>query len=342
MSYNLKVIQDRLSRPMKDLRISVTDKCNFRCKYCMPPEIFNSSYKYIPEEEILNFDEIYHVSKIFVSLGVERIRITGGEPMLRQGIEDLIGKLSSIPGLKDLSMVTNGSLLRGKLKILQESGLHRATIGLDTLDSLSFRKTSGIKISTNNILAAIHEAIEVGLAPIEINTVIIRGVNESSLINMIKSLSSENIRLRFIEYMDVGNCNKWDVNQVVPFNEMIDIVKKQFNLEKLGRRYDSEIPDRFLNTDTNGEIDFIGSITQPFCDRCTRIRMAADGTLYTCLFAEDGFDIKHILRSSESKSDEQIIELLTALWQQRNDQYSKDRALRDGAVTKVEMSRVGG
>jgi GTP 3',8-cyclase len=308
----------------------------------MPPEIFNSSYKYIPDDEFLTFNEIYHVSKICVSLGVERIRITGGEPLLRAGLEDLIGKLSSIPDLKDLSMVTNGRLLRGKLRKLRDAGLHRVTIGLDTLDYLSFRKTSGIKISTNNILASINEMLDVGFTPVEINTVIIRGINESSLIEMIKSLSSENIKLRFIEYMDVGNCNKWDVNQVVPFNEMIDVVKKHFNLEKLGKRYDSEIPVRFLNTDTNGEIDFIGSITQPFCDSCTRIRMAADGTLYTCLFAENGFDIKQLLRSSDLNSDEQIIESLRSLWQQRNDQYSKTRTVRDGVLTKVEMSRVGG
>jgi cyclic pyranopterin phosphate synthase len=330
---------DTLGRPLRDLRISVTDRCNFRCVYCMPKEVFGREYRFLPREELLTFEEIERLAWIFASAGVEKIRLTGGEPLLRRNVERLVAMLAAVPGV-DVAMTTNGSLLASKAGLLAEAGLRRVTVSLDSLDDRVFRAMNDVEFPVARVLAGIDAACAAGLTPVKINMVVRRGLNEASVLPMARYFRERGHTLRFIEYMDVGATNGWRLDDVVPADEILAVIDSEMPLEPLERSYRGEVARRWRYRDGSGEVGVIASVTDPFCGDCTRARISADGTLYTCLFATNGHDLRALLRAGAS--DEDLADAITALWRRRKDRYSELRSAETVRDAKVEMSYIGG
>jgi len=330
---------DTLGRPLHDLRISVTDRCNFRCVYCMPKEIFGKDYQFLPRAEILTFEEIERLVRIFVSLGVQKIRLTGGEPLVRRDLERLVEKLAKIGDL-DLTLTTNGSLLSQKARILADAGLRRVTVSLDSLDDATFKRMNDSDFPVAKVLAGIEAAKDAGLAPIKINMVTKRGVNESSIVPMARYFKGTGMTLRFIEFMDVGSTNGWRLDDVVPAREIVAMIDREMPLEPVQAGYRGEVAARYRYRDGGGEIGVISSVTQPFCADCTRARLSADGSLYTCLFATQGQDLRALVRSGAT--DDEITHAIAAVWTERTDRYSDLRSEQTVGLHKIEMSFIGG
>ncbi|MDP6776074.1 MAG: GTP 3',8-cyclase MoaA [Candidatus Latescibacteria bacterium] len=336
-------LSDTLSRSLQDLRISVTDRCNFRCPYCMPAEILGERYSFLPKSEILSFEEITRLVRIFVRLGVRKIRLTGGEPLLRQNIEALVSALAGLDDLDDLALTTNGYLLPEKAAMLREAGLKRITVSLDSLDEEAYRQLNGRDHGPEQVLEAIREAERVGFHPIKINAVVQKGVNDHTIVDLARYFHGTGHVLRFIEFMDVGNQNRWDLSQVTPAEEILDTVNAAIPLEPLPSNYPGEVATRFRYLDGGGEIGVIASVTRPFCGGCTRIRISTDGKAYTCLFGSEGTDLRGPLR--DGANDRQLTETVSGLWMQRADRYSELRAEGTsglGGPPKIEMYRIGG
>jgi cyclic pyranopterin phosphate synthase len=331
---------DRLGRPLRDLRISVTDRCNFRCTYCMPKEIFARDFEFLKREELLTFEEIAQIATVFVQCGVEKIRLTGGEPLLRRDIERLIAMLARIRGLRDLTLTTNGSLLtREMAEKLKDAGLERITISLDSLDDKVFRAMNDVQFPVGKVLEGIDNALAAGLEPVKIDAVVRRGVNDTGIIDLAKRFRGTGAIVRFIEYMDVGTTNGWRPEDVVAGREIVETITREWPAVPIDPDYFGEVAERWRYTDGAGEFGVITSVTQPFCGSCTRARLSADGKLYLCLFAADGHDLRKPLR--HGASDEDMADMIRAIWRRRDDRYSEVRAEMDG-VKKVEMSHIGG
>ena len=333
---------DTLGRPLADLRISVMDRCNFRCPYCMPRATFGEHYRFLAAAERLTFDEITRLARLFVRLGVRKLRLTGGEPLLRSGIADLVGELSSIDGVQDLALTTNGVLLAQHAAELVANGLKRVTVSLDTLDRDTFRHMSGGYDGLERVQDGIRAAIEAGLSPVKINAVIQRGVNDHQALDLARHFRGSGVVLRFIEYMDVGNRNDWDPGRVVPSRELRDAIAAAYPLDPLAGAYRGEVAERYGYRDGAGEIGFISSVSQPFCGHCTRARLSSDGVFYTCLFAERGTGLRGPLR--DGASDEELLGLMRGAWRRRDDRYSELRRKPDAAhpLRKIEMYYIGG
>ena len=330
---------DTLGRPLHDLRISVTDRCNFRCVYCMPKEVFGKDFQFLPRAEILTFEEIERLVRIFVSLGVQKIRLTGGEPLVRRDLERLVEKLATIGDL-DLTLTTNGSLLAQKARALAAAGLKRVTVSLDSLDDATFKRMNDSDFPVAKVLAGIEAAHAEGLAPIKINMVTKRGVNESSIVPMARYFKGTGMTLRFIEFMDVGSTNGWRLDDVVPAREIVAMIDREMPLEPVQAGYRGEVAARYRYRDGGGEIGVISSVTQPFCADCTRARLSADGSLYTCLFATQGHDLRALVRSAAT--DDEIAHAIAAVWTERTDRYSDLRSEQTAGLHKIEMSFIGG
>ena len=334
---------DKRGRAMRDLRISITDRCNFRCTYCMPKTVFGRDYPFLPRVELLSFEEITRIARIFVAQGVTKIRLTGGEPLLRRNVEHLIEMLSSIPGL-ELTLTTNGSLLARKARSLRDAGLQRITVSLDALDDLTFRKMNDVDFPVAQVLEGIAAAEAIGLAPIKVNMVVKRGTNDHAILPMARhfrrSSSGAGHIVRFIEYMDVGSSNGWKLDEVMPSAEVVKLISSELPLAAIDPNYPGEVAERWRYQDGNGEIGVISSVTSAFCSTCTRIRLSTDGSLYTCLFASRGHDLRTLLRAG--RSDAEIDSALRALWAARTDNYSEQRSTETAAQSKIEMSYIGG
>ena len=331
-------VLDTLQRPLRDLRISVTDRCNFRCVYCMPKEVFGRDYRFLPRRELLTFEEIERVASVFVGLGVNKLRITGGEPLLRRDLEVLIAQLAVLGDL-DLTLTTNGALLAQKAQALAEAGLSRVTVSLDSLDDEVFRAMNDVDFPVARVLGGIDAAAAAGL-PVKVNVVVKRGLNESSVLDIARRFRGTGHPVRFIEFMDVGATNGWRLDDVVPAAEIVRTIGAEFPLEPVEPAYRGEVAERYRYLDGAGEIGVIASVTQPFCGDCTRARISADGKLYTCLFAVQGHDLRAIVRSGAA--DDEIEEKICAVWQRRTDRYSELRTNDTSALRKVEMSYIGG
>jgi cyclic pyranopterin phosphate synthase len=332
-------LQDALGRPVRDLRISVTDRCNFRCVYCMPKEVYGRGFQFLERSELLTFEEIERLAGAFASLGVEKVRLTGGEPLLRRELERLVELLAAIPEL-DLTLTTNGSLLPRKAQSLADAGLRRVTVSLDSLDDEVFRAMNDVDVPVERVLAGIEAAAAAGLAPVKVNMVVKRGVNDDSVLPMARYFRGSGHILRFIEYMDVGHTNGWRLDDVVPAAEIVGAVGGELPLEPLEPNYPGEVARRYRYADGSGEIGVIASVTQPFCGACTRARLSAEGRLYTCLFATDGHDLRALLRGGAT--DAELQEAISALWRSRSDRYSELRSADTADLPKVEMSYIGG
>ncbi|MPZ47904.1 MAG: GTP 3',8-cyclase MoaA [Dehalococcoidia bacterium] len=331
---------DTLERPLRDLRISVTDRCNFRCPYCMPKEVFGRDYSFLPREELLSFEEITRLARIFVANGVEKLRLTGGEPLLRRDLETLVSMLAEIDGVEDLAMTTNGSLLAPRANILKAAGLKRVTISVDSLDEAVFKVMNDVDFPLDAVLEAIEAANDAGLTPIKLDMVVKRGVNDADILDMARYFRGSGHIVRFIEYMDVGNTNGWRLDDVVPAAEIISRINAVWPIEPLPANYPGEVAERFRYVDGKGEIGVIASVTQPFCGGCTRARLTADGQLFTCLFATKGYNLKKLLRAGASNAE--IERYIRSVWGARDDRYSELRASNTIPLEKVEMSRIGG
>ena len=331
---------DKLGRQLKDLRISVTDRCNFRCPYCMPSEIYGDRYQFLPKDDLLTFEEITRLASIFANLGVNKIRITGGEPLVRNSVEELIANLSYIPEIVDLTMTTNGYLLPQKAQLLKNSGLNRITISLDTLDEDVFRRMNGRNFGPDRVVEGIKSAEKAGLTPIKINAVIQRGVNDHTILQLANFVRDRGHILRFIEYMDVGTLNNWNMSEVVPANEIIQMIDREMPLEALKPLYPGEVANRYSYKDDGGEIGVITSVTNPFCSDCTRLRLSPEGSVYTCLFSDQGTDLRSPLRTGAT--DYELRRLIIGLWQNRVDRYSEIRSSVAGKKKKIEMYHIGG
>jgi cyclic pyranopterin phosphate synthase len=332
---------DKLGRPLADLRISVTDRCNFRCPYCMPAEVYGERYKFLPRSQVLTYEETARLARLFVSLGVSKVRLTGGEPLVRQGVEKLVEMLAATEGIKDLTLTTNGYLLAQKAQALKHAGLGRVTVSLDSLDPGVFRTMSGVEHGPEAVLNGIDKAREVGLSPIKINAVVKRGVNDHTVLDLARRFKGTGAVVRFIEYMDVGNLNGWDRSQVVTASEIVDLINAEFPLVPVDKGYRGEVAERYRYLDGDGEIGVIASVSKPFCGNCTRARLSTDGKLYTCLFAGQGRDLRGPLL--EGATDAQLLELISGVWRARTDRYSQDRAAQSGpSPQKIEMYQIGG
>ena len=331
---------DTLARPLRDLRISVTDRCNLRCAYCMPREVFGADYPFLDQRDLLTYEEIARLARLFVRLGAEKIRLTGGEPLLRRNLDRLIVQLAAIDGVRDLSMTTNGLLLPGQAALLAGAGLQRVSVSLDTLDEAVFQRMNGIGASVERVLDGIAAAERAGLRPIKINAVVQRGVNDHTLVDLARRFRGSGHVVRFIEYMDVGNSTGWRLDQVVTAAEIVDRLAAVFPLEPLEPHYRGEVAGRWRYRDGQGEIGVISSVSQPFCGDCTRARLSPEGKLFTCLFAEDGLDLRSPLRAGAD--DDALVALLAAAWRARRDRYSEQRASLTQIPRKIEMSHIGG
>jgi GTP 3',8-cyclase len=331
--------KDTLGRRLHDLRISVTDRCNFRCVYCMPRSVFGSDYKFLARDQLLSFEEITRLARLFKDHGVEKIRLTGGEPLLRRNLEGLIAMLADIPGL-DLTLTTNGSLLARKARALKAAGLHRVTVSLDSLDDAVFRKMNDADFPVSEVLNGIDAAAAAGLAPIKINMVVKRGVNEDSVLPMARYFKGTGHIVRFIEFMDVGHTNGWRMDDVVPSAEIVRMIGEKMPLEPDGPNYPGEVAERWRYRDGSGEIGVISSVTRAFCGTCTRARLSTEGMLYTCLFATAGYDLRAIMRGGSS--DAEISSNIAGIWQARGDRYSEIRTTDTAKLRKIEMSYIGG
>jgi cyclic pyranopterin phosphate synthase len=333
---------DRRGRAMHDLRISVMDRCNFRCPYCMPKETFGEGYRFLGTAERLSFAEITRLAALFVAVGVRKLRLTGGEPLLRAGLEELVGDLAALPGVEDVALTTNGVLLARHAGELRAQGLGRVTVSLDSLDPDVFRTMSGGFGSPREVLEGIDVALAAGLAPVKVNCVVQRGVNDHAVFELVERFRGTPVVVRFVEYMDVGNRNHWDRSRVVPSRELHAAIAARWPLAPVAAGYRGEVAERYAFADGAGEIGFISSVTQPFCGACSRARLSSEGVLYTCLFATEGLDLRTPLRGGAS--DSELGTLIRDAWLQRNDRYSELRTLQPGdeARRKIEMYYIGG
>jgi len=332
---------------MHDVRISVTDRCNFRCTYCMPREVYGRDFAFLPRAELLTFEEITRLARLFSGLGVRKLRLTGGEPLLRRDLPVLVRMLGDVPDIEDITLTTNGSLLARQVAALANAGLRRISVSLDSLDEATFAQMNDVGFPVSTVLAGIQAAHDIGLAPIKVNMVVRRGVNEGSIVPMARYFRERGHILRFIEYMDVGHTNGWRLDDVVPAAEILARIDAEMPLVSLPPTYPGEVADRWAYRDGSGEVGVIASVTQPFCGDCTRARLTADGQLYTCLFASTGTDLRAPLR--EAHTDAQLVEIIGAVWRARDDRYSELRSLAtirpeasDFDPNRVEMSRIGG
>ncbi|HEX6003502.1 MAG TPA: GTP 3',8-cyclase MoaA [Burkholderiales bacterium] len=332
-------LRDRRGRPLRDLRVSVTDRCNFRCVYCMPKEVFGKDYVFLERKELLSFEEITRLARLFVTDGVTKIRLTGGEPLVRRRVEQLVGMLAEIPGL-DLTLTTNGALLAQKARRLKEAGLKRITVSLDSLDDAVFRAMNDVDFPVARVLEGIDAAAAAGLQPIKVNMVVKRGMNEASVVPMARYFRERGHILRFIEYMDVGHTNGWRMDDVMSAREIVERIGAEMPLEPAEPNYPGEVASRWRYRDGGGEIGVIASVTQAFCRDCTRMRLSTEGKLYTCLFATAGHDLRDLLRSGAT--DAQIRERFHRVWTNRSDRYSEIRTAQTAPLRKIEMSYIGG
>jgi GTP 3',8-cyclase len=334
------IIKDQLNRPLRDLRISVIDRCNFRCTYCMPAEVFGPDFAFLPKSELLSYEEIERLGKIFVGLGVEKIRLTGGEPLLRKDLPILVERLSAIEGLKDIGLTTNGVLLPKLAKELKAAGLLRVNVSLDTLDSELFGKINGRGVGVDAVLEGIKSAQDAGLG-VKINMVVKKGLNDTEIVPMAKFCKEQGLQLRFIEYMDVGSTNGWKMDEVVTKKEIYELLKEQYLLEPVDPDYFGEVAKRYRYEGTNVDVGFIPSVSESFCSSCTRSRLSANGQIFTCLFNGEGHDIKEFMR--KGVTDEDIADRITAIWTGRKDRYSDERTEESAKNRKkIEMSYIGG
>src|SRR5499427_7480113 len=337
-------LADTLARPLRDLRISVTDRCQFRCTYCMPREVFGRDFAFLPREQLLTFEELARIARIFAGLGVRKLRLTGGEPLLRRDLDTLVAMLARIGGIEDIALTTNGALLARNATALAAAGLRRVTVSLDSLDDAVFMALNDAAFPVARVLEAIDAAAAAGLAPVKVNMVVKRGVNDHSILPMAARFRHTGHVLRFIEYMDVGTTNGWRLDEVVPAAEIISLIDRQWPVEPVGAAYPGEVARRYRYSDGAGEIGVIASVTQPFCRGCTRARLAADGQLYTCLFAAAGHDLRGPLRAGAS--DQVLRQQISSIWTQRADRYSEQRTRQthhtQRVQPKVEMSHIGG
>jgi cyclic pyranopterin phosphate synthase len=330
-------VLDTLARPLRDLRISVTDRCNFRCVYCMPKEVFGRDYEFLPRSQLLTFEEIERVARVATGLGVSKVRITGGEPLARRDLERLVAMLAALE--VELTLTTNGSLLAAKARALAEAGLHRVTVSLDALDDATFRALNDVDFPVARVLEGIEAARDAGL-PVKVNCVVKRGANEAEVLPLARYFHETGDTLRFIEYMDVGTTNGWRMDDVVPAAEIVSLLDHELGLEPVEPAYRGEVARRYRYRDGGGEVGVIASVTQPFCGDCTRLRLSADGKLYTCLFAVRGHDVRALVRGGAS--DEELRTALASIWRVRADRYSELRTKATSAASKVEMSYIGG
>jgi cyclic pyranopterin phosphate synthase len=339
------LVADTYGRRLRDLRISVTDRCNFRCVYCMPKEIFGGAYPFLARKELLSFEEISRLARLFAAQGVQKIRLTGGEPLVRKDLDKLIAQLSAIPGIEDISLTTNGSLLTPeRAQRLYAAGLQRITISLDAIDDETFRRINDVSFPVKRVLAAVDAAHAAGMAPVKVNMVVKKGMNAEQILPMAEYFRSSPSILRFIEFMDVGNANGWKLDDVVSAREIVDTISAQHPLVPASPNYDGEVAARWKYADGSGEIGVISSVTQPFCSGCTRARLSAEGSIYTCLFASSGYDLRAPMRAGES--DDELNARIRSLWGQRDDRYSQIRTEFTDTLKpsqrKVEMSYIGG
>jgi cyclic pyranopterin phosphate synthase len=333
-------MEDRLHRPLRDLRISLTDRCNFRCTYCMPKEIFGPGFRFLNRHEVLSFEEIERLSRVFAGLGVTKIRLTGGEPLLRRNVDELVARLAAIEGIEDLTMTTNGSLLRQRAQALADAGLKRVTVSLDSVDDAMFRAMNDVDFPVARVLDGIDAAIAAGLGPVKVNAVVKRGVNDQGIEALAERFRGTGVILRFIEFMDVGSTNGWRLDDVVPAQEIVDRISESWALDPVERASPGDVATRWRYRDGGGEIGVIASVTQPFCGACTRARISAEGKLYTCLFAAAGHDLRELLRSGVD--DAGLDESIRSIWTRRADRYSDLRTSETTRRPKVEMSHIGG
>ena len=329
---------DTRGREMRDLRISVTDRCNFRCTYCMPREVFDSSYRFLPHEAILSFEEIARLARVFVDLGVQKIRLTGGEPLVRRDLPRLVGMLAALN--VELTLTTNGSLLAKQASALKDAGLDRVTVSLDSLDDATFRAMNDANFAVARVLEGIEAAADAGLGPIKINMVVKRGVNDRGIVEMAERWRGTGHIVRFIEFMDVGSTNGWRMDDVMPSAHVVKKISSVWPLEAIDANYVGEVAERWRYVDGAGEIGVISSVTQAFCATCTRMRLSTEGSLYTCLFAQSGYDLKRLVRGGASA--EVLRDHIAAVWQGRVDRYSEIRTAETAKERKVEMSYIGG
>ncbi|NEW05823.1 GTP 3',8-cyclase MoaA [Paenibacillus sp. SYP-B3998] len=332
-------ITDAFGRPLRDLRISVTDRCNFRCRYCMPEEVFGPDFRFLPQEKLLSLPELERLTRLFVSLGVEKIRITGGEPLLKKNIGEIITLIRDIKGVRDIAVTTNGSLLKQKARELRDAGLARITVSLDSLNDERFGSMNGRGFPVNGVLEGIDAAASTGLS-VKVNMVVQKGVNDQDIVPMAKYFRERGHTLRFVEFMDVGNSNGWNLKHVLPSKQILEIIHKEMPLEPVEPNYFGEVATRYRYQGSNDEIGLISSVTQAFCGSCTRARISAEGHLYTCLFASNKTDLLRIIRAGAS--DDELKAFIAAVWGKRQDRYSETRLEQMIPVPKVEMSHIGG
>jgi cyclic pyranopterin phosphate synthase len=335
----MEAVRDTLDRPLRDLRVSVTDRCNFRCTYCMPKEVFGRGHQFLRRADLLTFEEIHRVVRVFAGLGIEKVRLTGGETLLRRDVERLVAMLAEIPGL-DLTLTTNGSLLPRKARALREAGLRRISVSLDSLDDEVFRAMNDVDFPVERVLEGIDAALDAGLAPVKVNMVVKRGANDDSIVDMARHFKGTGVILRFIEYMDVGASNGWRLEDVVPATEILSRIDAELPLEPLPENYPGEVARRWRYRDGEGEIGVIASVTQAFCRDCTRARLSAEGKLYTCLFGVRGHDLRALVRGGAD--DEALTEAISRVWRGRADRYSELRSEATAGLPRVEMSYIGG
>ena len=332
--------RDLLGRLLRDLRISVTDRCNLRCPYCMPAEVFGERYKFLPRDQILSFEEIERITRTFVELGVTKLRVTGGEPLLRAQLPRLIELLASIPGVEDLALTTNGLLLASQAQALRDAGLRRVTVSLDSIDENVFEKMNGRERSVATVLEGIAQAERVGLAPLKINCVVQRGVNDQTIVELARHFRGSGHVVRFIEFMDVGTLNRWQLEKVVSAAEILRCIGAELPIESVKPHYPGEVARRYRYTDGSGEIGIIASVSQPFCRDCTRARITPEGRLVTCLFANTGLDLKTLLRGGAS--DAALRRCILETWSGRRDRYSEERSENSETAGRFEMYHLGG
>ncbi len=340
MSRDIANVSDTLGRALRDLRISITDRCNFRCTYCMPQEVFGRDYQFLPQDQLLTFEEITRLARVFVLLGARKIRLTGGEPLMRRELEKLVAMLAAIPAAEDIALTTNGSFPIERVHSLKDAGLRRMTVSLDSMDNEIFMAMNDVAFPVERVLEWIEASIEAGLAPVKVNMVVKRGVNEDSILPMARHFKRPDTILRFIEYMDVGHSNGWRLDDVVSAAEIVQTINAVLPLEPLEPNYRGEVANRYRYADGTGEIGVIASVTQPFCGDCTRARLSADGKLYTCLFAIRGHDLRGLMRGGAT--DEEVAEAIAGTWRKREDRYSEIRSSQTEDLPKVEMSYIGG
>ena len=336
-------VQDHRKRPLNDLRISVMDRCNFRCPYCMPADKYDKSFSFLTNEERLSFGEITRMARLFARLGVTKLRLTGGEPLLRKGLPGLINELAGINGIEDIALTTNGMLLRAQAEELKQAGLNRVTVSLDSLDPNVFQQMSGGRGHLKTVLEGIDAAQAAGLTPIKINTVVQCGINDQGILPLLDYFRNSGVIVRLIEYMDVGTLNQWSMNNTVASVDLLQQIQSKWNLEVADANYQGEVASRYLYSDGAGEIGFISSVSEPFCGDCSRARISSDGQLYTCLFSNQGLDLKQQLRSGSS--DIELEHLVRSVWRKRRDNYSEMRGNGnpdEGADNRIEMFYIGG